>query len=142
MIRLGHVICLLSLTVLFPPTSFSQEKRIVEGRQLFDQYCLACHGENGTGQDPENPAGGWDDSGKRIAPALNSEGHAWHHSPELLFSYIKDGSIDDTSPMPSFGAILNDAEIESIVFFMESLWSEEIRKKHKERFGEQPHIFQ
>jgi len=141
MIRLGQVICLLSLTVLLPPTSFSQENRISEGKNLFHQHCSACHGENGIGQDPKNPAGGWDDDGKRIAPALNSEGHAWHHSPELLFSYIQDGSIDDTSPMPSLGAVLKDTEIESIVFYVESLWSEGIQKKYKARFGDLPQIF-
>jgi mono/diheme cytochrome c family protein len=140
--RLGQVICLLTPIVFIPLTSFSQENRISGGKKLFHQHCTACHGENGIGQDPKNPAGGWEEGGKRIAPALNSEGHAWHHSPELLFSYIKDGSIDETSPMPSFGGILKDTEIELIVLYVESLWSEEIQKKHKERFGDHSHIFQ
>ena len=141
MIRLGQVICLSSLIVFLPPSSFSREGRISEGKKSFQQHCSACHGENGIGQDPQNPAGGWEAEGKRIAPSLSSEGHAWHHSPAMLFSYIKDGSIDDTSPMPSFGAVLKDTEIESIVFYVESLWSERIQKIHKERFGDHPHIF-
>lgn len=138
--RLGQVLCLLTLIAFIPPTAFSQEHRVPEGKKLFHRHCAACHGENGIGQDPKNPAGGWEEDGRRIAPALNSEGHAWHHSPELLFSYIKDGSIDDTSPMPSFGGVLKETEIESMVLYVESLWSEGIRRKYKARFGDLPPI--
>ena len=142
MIRPVHIICVLGFAVLLAPPAHSQGKKIAEGEKLFHRNCAACHGKEGIGQDPQNPAGGWDEDGKRIAPSLNSEGHGWHHSPEMLFSYIKDGSIDETSPMPSFREILGDVEIEAIVLYVESLWSDEIRKKHKERFGDHPHIFQ
>ena len=141
MVKMVQVILILGMALVFPPYSFSQEIAISKGEGLFQRYCLACHGENGVGQDSENPAGGWGLDGKRLAPSLGSEGHAWHHSPEMLFHYIKDGSIDDTSPMPSFSAILKDEEIETLVLYVESLWSREIRKKHKERFGDHSHIF-
>jgi mono/diheme cytochrome c family protein len=131
----------LCVVLVFSPYALSQGSNISEGEELFDRYCAGCHGNSGVGQVPEDPGGGWDADGMRVAPSLNSKGHSWHHSPEMLFMYIKEGSVDDTSPMPSFGAILKDAEVESLVLYVESLWSKEIRKKHRERFGEHPHIF-
>jgi mono/diheme cytochrome c family protein len=105
-----------------------------DGRVLFLQYCAGCHGDEGVSQDPVNPNGGWRDDGSRIAPALNGTAHSWHHEPELLFDYVKTGSVDPESPMPSFGDRLSDDQVRAIVHYFQSLWPEKIRKIYEGRF--------
>jgi len=106
-----------------------------DGKALFARYCAYCHGERAVGQDPENnPNGGWRDDDSRIAPALNGTAHAWHHSPELLFDFVKTGSLDPESPMPSYGDRLDDAEVWAIISYFQSFWPERIRKIYEGRF--------
>lgn len=105
-----------------------------DGKTLFHTHCSVCHGQEGTGEDPQWLNGGWREDGTRIAPALNGTAHAWHHEPQLLYSYVKDGSIDTTSPMPSFGDQLTDEQIWSVIRYIQSLWPEKIRKIYEERF--------
>ena len=105
-----------------------------KGEELFRKHCAACHGEEAIGQDPSQPAGGWDMQELQLAPALNGSGHAWHHSPALLFDYIQKGSIDGTSPMPSFGNVLGDDQIAAIISYFQSLWPEGTRRLYRERF--------
>ena len=106
------------------------------GAVLFQKHCAHCHGEKAIGQDPTQPSGGWDDKMNRLAPALNGTGHAWHHPPELIYEYIEKGSIDKTSPMPSFGNILTDKDIKSIIAYINSLWPDKIMDGYRARFIE------
>jgi len=105
-----------------------------KGQGLYEKYCSVCHGAGGTGQDNDKPAGGWDNNNNLIAPALNGTGHAWHHSPSLIYQYIQKGSIDESSPMPSFGDRLDDNDIRSIISYIQSLWPDRILNTYKERF--------
>jgi len=105
-----------------------------DGKVLFHTYCSVCHGQEAIGQDPTSPSGGWLEDGTLIAPALNGTAHAWHHGPELLFSYVKNGSVSSDSPMPSFGDELKDDQIWSIIRYYQSLWPERIRKIYLQRF--------
>ena len=107
---------------------------VSDGKILFHTYCSTCHGEEAVGQDTSSPSGGWLDDGSLIAPALNGSAHAWHHEPELLFSYVKDGSVSSDSPMPSFGEELTDVQIWSITRYYQSLWPEKIRNIYQKRF--------
>ena len=104
------------------------------GADLFKKHCAHCHGDEAIGQDPKQPSGGWDDKMNRLAPALNGTGHAWHHPPELIYEYIEKGSIDKTSPMPSFGNILTDKDIKSIIAYINSLWPDKIMDGYRMRF--------
>ena len=104
------------------------------GAELFKKHCAHCHGDKAVGQDPAQPSGGWDDNMGRLAPALNGTGHAWHHPPELIYEYIEKGSIDKTSPMPSFGSILKDNDIKSIIAYINSLWPDKIMDGYRMRF--------
>lgn len=120
-----------------PPAGLAAEAPSPErGAELFREHCAACHGLAAAGQSAERPAGGFDEAGNRLAPALNGTGHAWHHPPELLFRYIEQGSVDASSPMPAFGDRLDETEIESIVAYIRSLWPERILLKYRERFGD------
>ncbi|MEN8142773.1 MAG: cytochrome c, partial [Thermodesulfobacteriota bacterium] len=79
-------------------------------------------------------AGGWDSNKVRIAPALNGTAHTWHHSPSYLFKYIKKGPPFKDSPMPSFGNEFNKQEILATISYIQSLWSEPIRKMYFEKY--------
>ena len=105
-----------------------------DGKALFHAHCAGCHGENAVGQDPEQPNGGWREDGSRIAPALDGSAHAWHHEPELLYQYVQSGSVDPESPMPSFGGVLDDAQIRAVIRYFQSLWPERIRESYGQRF--------
>ena len=105
-----------------------------DGDALFHQYCASCHGEKAVGEDLANLQGGWRKDGSRIAPALNGTAHSWHHEPELLYDYIKSGSVAPDSPMPSYGDELDDAQIKAIIEYFQALWPEKIRGIYKSRF--------
>ncbi len=105
-----------------------------DGKALFHNYCAPCHGKEGAGKDADNLSGGWREDGSRIAPALNGTAHTWHHGPDLLYEYVKEGSPDPGSPMPSFGDELKDDQIWSIIRYFQSLWPERIRRIYLDRF--------
>jgi mono/diheme cytochrome c family protein len=107
---------------------------IIIGAKLFHEHCSECHGEGAQGQDTKSPYGGFNDQGERLAPALDGTAHSWHHSPKLLFRYIQQGSIDKSSPMPSYGEILSKKESLAIITYYQSLWPEKIRQKYFKRF--------
>ena len=131
------VTTLLIISIAMPQLLYANGVgEISDGAELFKKHCAACHGENASGQDPAQPAGGWEAQEIRLAPALNGTAHAWHHPPKLLFDYIQKGSIDKTSPMPSFGAVLSDAQIKAIIAYFQSMWPDKIKEQYKARFTE------
>ncbi len=111
----------------------SEERAL--GEKLYKEHCAECHGEGAQGEDPQNQNGGFNAQGKRLAPALNGTAHSWHHSPKLLLRYIQEGSRDKSSPMPSYGDILNKNESLAIIAYYQSLWPKEIRQNYEKRFN-------
>lgn len=132
------LVLVLSCAFLSASGGSAQERdSIREGQGLFEKHCSVCHGASATGQSTEDPAGGWDKDLNRLAPALDGTGHAWHHPPSLLFRYIREGSIDRTSPMPSFGDRLDEREIRSIIAYIQSLWPDALLLQYKRRFQDE-----
>ena len=125
---------LVLLLALFSTVASHATGRAVDGDALFHIHCAACHGEKGVGQDPAFRSGGWRDDGSRLAPALDGSAHSWHHEPELLYDYVKSGSVDPESPMPAFGDNLNEEQIQAIIYYFQSLWPGKIRRIYLERF--------
>jgi mono/diheme cytochrome c family protein len=104
--------------------------QLEQGRTLFAQNCAACHGPQAVGQLPKSPKGGIQADGTYLAPALNGNGHAWHHPNQVLFETIKHGSIAPDSPMRGFSGRLNDEEIVAVIQYFKSLWPATIRERH------------
>ena len=130
-ISIGGVSALFVILVMAGP-AFSGEQP--DGDALFHDLCAACHGKQGVGEDPAHLQGGWREDGSRIAPALNGTAHSWHHEPQLLYDYIKSGSVAPDSPMPSFGEDLDDTQIKAVIKYFQSLWPEKIRGIYERRF--------
>ncbi len=111
-----------------PPVVISGD--IDRGEQLYLTSCAACHGTNLEGQEGWRSAG---PDGVFPAPPHNDDGHTWHHGDQLLTDYIKlggaelmrrQGMADFKSGMPGFGEILEDDEIQDILAYIKSNWSE------------------
>ncbi len=107
-----------------PAVPVLDPERVGEGKQLYGQYCAACHRLDRSG-DPN-----WktpDDAGIYPPPPHDDTGHTWHHPDDLLSSMIKDGVEGLPSGMPQFRGTLTDDEIVSILEYFKSEWGDEER---------------
>ena len=106
-------------------------EQVKRGETLFKQNCAVCHGQNA------EATADWkttDANGKYPPPPLNGTAHAWHHSLELLKSTIKEGGQKLGGVMPPFEGKLSDDEIEQLVAYFQSKWSEDVYQKWAGRF--------
>jgi len=111
---------------------------IVQGGQIYVEYCAACHGANLEGQENWRSPGA---DGRLPAPPHDETGHTWHHSDNLLFDYTKLGGtalmeqkgVEFDSGMPGFAEQLTDAEIHDVLAYIKSTWPERIQKIQAER---------
>ncbi|UTW10737.1 c-type cytochrome [Marinobacterium rhizophilum] len=104
--------------------------QVATGRQLYGQYCVACHLGRLQGQP------NWEKrlpSGRMPAPPHDESGHTWHHPDQVLFGIIRDGMVPPHAPagyqsdMPAFGEQLKDEQIWALLAFIKSHWSPKIQ---------------
>jgi len=84
---------------------------LAQGEIVYQENCVACHGENGKGY---------------IGPALNGSAHAWHHADPQLLSFIRDG-IPGTQ-MAAQGDNLSEEEINAVISYLKSWWTPQQRR--------------
>ena len=94
------------------------EEQVVKGNTLYQKDCAQCHKTDASG----GPINGTDS----FAPALNGTMHTWHHSHDVLRRTIKLGGAPVGGMMPGFKNKLSDSEIDSILSWVQSHWSDEI----------------
>lgn len=97
--------------------------QITRGGKLFQQNCAVCHGTMAEG------APNWqkmDANGKFPPPPLNGSAHAWHHPQTVLVDTIKNGTAKLGGNMPAWKDKLSDDEINAIIAWFQSKWSDEI----------------
>lgn len=110
-----------------PPLPTLDSSQVARGKQIYQANCARCHGENGVG------APNWktpDENLNYPPPPHNDTGHTWHHADRVLYEAIRDGLRDPLKPnselrMPAFGNTLNDADIEAMLAYFKSLWTNE-----------------
>jgi len=98
--------------------------QVAEGKQIYAQYCAACHGDRLQGQP------GWQTrqpDGYNLAPPHDWHGHTWRHPDDDLFGMVKKGYAAYAPPgykthMMPFGGILTDAQIWAVLAFIKSNW--------------------
>jgi mono/diheme cytochrome c family protein len=97
--------------------------QITRGGKLFQQNCAVCHGKQAEG------AANWqqmDANGKFPPPPLNGSAHAWHHPHKVLVDTIKNGTAKLGGNMPAWKDKLSHEQINDIIAWFQSKWSDEI----------------
>jgi mono/diheme cytochrome c family protein len=126
----GLGLCTLALTAACAQTSSpTDERQIKLGRQVYTEHCAACHGLNGEGEDAN--ATGRNAQGFYPAPPHDDTGHTWHHPDSQLRQVIKEGMPEMPgffATMPAFGAKLSDKEVDAVLAYIKTLWSDEHRQ--------------
>jgi mono/diheme cytochrome c family protein len=103
---------------------------VARGEVLYRENCQACHGVAAQGENPLQPMGGTKPTGGYLAPALNPRGHAHHHPPDVLFSYLRNGSPAADSPMRSFREKLSEADMHAVLGYIWSLWPQAMQEAY------------
>jgi mono/diheme cytochrome c family protein len=110
------------------------EEPLLTGAEVYAEHCAACHGTDLEGQaDWQRP----EPDGTLRAPPHDDSGHTWHHPDEMLVDYVTLGGAETLrqlgitgvkSGMPAFGGTLTDAEIEAVLHYIASHWSDRTRE--------------
>lgn len=95
--------------------SLTASAQPAHGKELYNKYCVACHGAAGRG------VPGWQYQA-RGAPPLDSSAHAWHHEDDQLLAMILDKPAPD-SVMPAWRGVLTREDALDILAYIKSLWS-------------------
>jgi mono/diheme cytochrome c family protein len=98
--------------------------QVARGKAVYENYCIECHGAGGKGQ-----AGDWrvrDADGHFPPPPLDDSAHAWHHPTAVLLEVIREGSPQGQGKMPAWQGRLTDAQMQDVVAYIKSLWSDEV----------------
>jgi mono/diheme cytochrome c family protein len=109
-------------TGVMPQRQYDQ-KQLNLGKQVFSEHCAACHGDNAQGSKnwhKRNPDGTFP------PPPLNGSGHAWHHSTDVLYEVIANGSRDGQGKMPAWKDKLTKQQIEATIMWFQSLWPDPV----------------
>lgn len=109
--------------------------QINHGGQLFQKNCAVCHGAEAQGTvNWRQP----DAEGKFPPPPLNGTAHTWHHSLKVLKDTIKKGTLRLGGNMPPWQDKLSDKDIEDIIAWIQSKWSDEIYAAWYQRQQQSP----
>lgn len=97
--------------------------QIQRGEAVYRANCTGCHGPNGEATpDWRKP----NPDGKYPPPPLDSSAHAWHHSTEVLKKTILKGTPPEIGSMPTWEGKLTERQVDDVVVWIKSLWSDEI----------------
>ena len=105
----------------FEGIAYSTPERIAQGKKLYEENCIACHGEKGIGEKPGDP-GAKDEDGQFVAPALDDSMHGWHHADAQLIETIMEGSPRNER-MIAWKHNFERKDAESLVAYIKSLWN-------------------
>ncbi len=97
--------------------------QIMRGEAVYATNCVGCHGPNGEATpDWRKP----NPDGKYPPPPLDSSAHAWHHSTDVLKKTILKGTPPEIGSMPAWEGILTEHQVDDVIVWIKSLWSDEI----------------
>jgi mono/diheme cytochrome c family protein len=105
-------------------------EQVAAGAVLYKTHCASCHKEKaeGTAEWRERDA-----NGKLPPPPLNGTAHAWHHPLDVLRTVVKRGGAPVGGSMPPFAEKLDQHEIDAILAWVQTHWSDEIYQIWRER---------
>ena len=98
-------------------------EQVKAGAALYAQNCASCHKPNAEG------TADWktrDANGKLPPPPLNGTAHTWHLPLGILRTVVRRGGAPMGGSMPAFADKLSAQEIDAILAWVQSHWSDEI----------------
>lgn len=102
------------------------KKQAEHGNTVFQKNCASCHKPDASGtKDWQTPL----ENGKYPPPPLNGEAHAWHHSMNILRRVVNKGGIPLGGWMPAFEDKLSKQNVDDVLAWVQSNWSDEIYKR-------------
>ena len=104
-------------------TRWYNRSMVMKGAEIYKQNCSSCHKKNATG------GSNWrkkDETGNYPAPPLNGTAHAWHHDHDSLRKTVREGGQAIGGTMPAFKDKLSDKEIDFVLAWIQSNWSDKI----------------
>ena len=113
-----------------PPERWYSEAQAARGNSLYQVNCAVCHKQDASG------TGNWkqrDAEGKLPPPPLNGTAHAWHHPLSVLRRTVRLGGVPLGGTMPGFADKLSAEEIDAILAWIQSHWSDEVYRVWQER---------
>ncbi|HED15956.1 MAG TPA: c-type cytochrome [Gammaproteobacteria bacterium] len=114
------------------PGRWYTEEQVAAGKHLFQLHCSTCHGSNAQSiPDWKKPGS----NGMYPPPPLNGTAHAWHHSLNLLRKTVREGGVRLGGQMPGFADKLKPQEIDAILAWVQTLWTEQIYQAWLTRSG-------
>lgn len=98
--------------------------QVTEGKDLYVNHCAACHGASGEGQpnwEQRDP-----NTGYYPAPPLDASGHAAGHALANMRQTLTQGGGPLGGTMPSFVDVLDQAQMDAVLAYVQSLWPDEV----------------
>ena len=106
--------------------------QVKNGYQLYQDNCAVCHKADAAGtKNWSKPIS----DGKYPPPPLNGSAHTWHHPLRILRRVIKEGGIKLGGTMPGFENRLTAQQIDEILAWVQSNWTDEIYQIWLDRDG-------
>jgi len=137
LVRLALGLALAAGLISQSPLLFSAPERwytpaqVKVGKTLFLQNCAVCHQPDGSGTQNWKSR---DALGNLPPPPLNGTAHSWHHDLETLARYIREGGAPLGGTMPAFAHRFTEAEIESLLAYIQSLWPDAVYQRWASNF--------
>ncbi len=106
------------------------QSQVTRGNTLFQANCAVCHKPDAAG------TSNWkklDANGKLPPPPLNGTAHTWHHPLSILRRTVTNGGVPLGGTMPGFGSKLKPQQIDDILAWVQSHWSDQIYHTWSER---------
>lgn len=113
----------LYIPLLHADTRWYSDQQVKSGEKLFAENCASCHGKNAEGSKEWKKK---DANGKFPPPPIDGSAHAWHHPLDLLRKTVREGNVKIGGAMPAFKDKLSDKEIDSVIAWMQSKWSDKV----------------
>ncbi len=97
--------------------------QVDKGKAVFNTNCAICHGIDAAGTpDWRKPMA----DGRYPPPPLNGTAHGWHHNLESLRRQINQGGSKYGGWMPAFGESLTAEQVDAVIAYFQSFWSDQI----------------
>jgi len=107
----------LGLLALLAASAAAAQGNAKAGRELYNRWCVPCHGVAGKGDGPVGAA-------LPVRPADHTDGNRMNNLPDTyLFTIIKQGglAVQKSQLMPPWGTHLKDQQIWDVIAYVRSL---------------------